>query len=197
MLAAAGVANAIFIGTSRGGLHAMTLAAVRPTLLRAVVLNDVGPVVEPLGLMSIKSYVGKLPQPRNWDEAADILKATMSAHFTGLSDDDWRAWAHMTMVEKDGAIVGRSDPNLMRTLDAVGPDMPRIELWPLFDAMAQVPTLVIRGENSDLLSPETFAEMQKRAPNCQGVTVPGQGHAPLLIDAPTIARIASFVEQYG
>lgn len=194
LLTAVGVSKAIVVGTSRGGLHAMTFAATRPTLLKAVVLNDVGPVVEPLGLMRIKSYVGKLPAPRNWAEAVDILKTTMSAHFTGLSAQDWDDYARTTFVEKDGKIVGRSDPKLAKTLDAVGPDMPRIELWPQFEALAQVPVLVVRGENSDLLSDETFQEMQKRSPNCQGWVTPGQGHAPLLADAPTIARIQDFVD---
>jgi pimeloyl-ACP methyl ester carboxylesterase len=75
--------------------------------------------------------------------------------------------------------------------------MPRMELWPLFEAMAQVPTLAIRGEHSDLLSSETFENMLKRSQNCEGWIVPGQGHAPLLIDAPTIARIAAFVDHAG
>lgn len=194
VLTAAEVSKAIVIGTSRGGLHAMTFAATRPTLLKAVVLNDVGPIVEPLGLMRIKSYVGKLPAPRNWAEAVDILKTTMSAHFSGLSAQDWEAYARMTFAEKDGRIVPRSDPKLAKTLEAVGPDMPRIELWPQFEAMAQAPVLVIRGENSDLLSEGTFHEMQERSANCQGWVTPGQGHAPLLIDALTIERIRTFVD---
>jgi len=197
VLVAAGIERAIFAGTSRGGMHAMTLAAVRPTLIAASVLNDIGPIVEPLGLLRIKSYVGKLPAPRDWGQAVELVKSTMSAHFPGLSEADWRAYAQMTFAEKGGLLVARYDPQLMRTLDAVGPDMPRIELWPLFEALAQQPVLAVRGANSDILSEETFAEMQKRCPNCEGFVVPGQGHAPLLIDAPTIARIAQFVERIG
>jgi pimeloyl-ACP methyl ester carboxylesterase len=197
VLAAAAVSRAIFVGTSRGGLHAMTLAVVRPTLIRATVLNDIGPVVEPLGLMRIKSYVGKLPAPRNWDEAVAIVQSTMSAHFTALSDADWAVFARMTFEEKDGRFVARYDPKLMRTLESVGPDMPRIELWPAFEALAQAPVLAIHGENSDILADETYREMRARFATCEGVVVPGQGHAPLLIDAPTIAHIAGFVERMG
>lgn len=197
LLTAAGVARAILVGTSRGGMHAMTIAVARPTLIAATVLNDIGPVVEPLGLLRIKTYVGKLQKPGSWQQAVEIVKSTMSAHFPGLSEDDWLAYARMTFVEKDGAFVSRYDPKLMRTLDAVGPDMKRIELWPLFEALAQRPILAIRGAMSDILSEETFAEMQKRCPTCQGHVVAGQGHAPLLIDQPTIARIAQFVEQNG
>lgn len=197
LLDAVEIRDAIVVGTSRGGLHAMTFAAARPTLLRAVVLNDVGPVVEPLGLMRIKSYVGKMPQPRNWDEAVDIVKATMSAQFTGLSQRDWEGYARRTFEEKNGKFVGRSDPKLAKTLAEVGPDMKRIELWPQFEAMARVPTLAIRGENSDLLSAETLQEMTRRCPNCESWVVPGQGHAPLLTDSITIERIRTFVERVG
>ena len=197
LLDAAEVREAIVVGTSRGGLHAMTLAATRPALLRAAVLNDVGPVVEPLGLIRIKSYVGKMPQPRNWDEAIDIVKATMSAHFTALSDHDWEAYTRRTFMEKDGKFVGRSDPKLANTLAEVGPDMKRIELWPQFEAMAERPTLAIRGENSDLLSAETLQDMTRRRPKCESWVVPGQGHAPLLTDAVTIERIRTFVERNG
>lgn len=197
LLDAAGVHDAIVVGTSRGGLHAMTFAATRPALLRAVVLNDIGPVVEPLGLMRIKSYVGRMPAPRNWAEAVDIVKTTMSAHFTDLSAEDWDGYARRTFEEKDGKFVGRSDAKLANTLAEVGPDMKRIELWPQFEAMAQVPTLVIRGENSDLLSPETLDEMMARCPKCESWIVPGQGHAPLLTDVITIERIRTFVDAHG
>ncbi|MFO1116916.1 MAG: alpha/beta hydrolase [Beijerinckiaceae bacterium] len=197
VLTAAGVERALFVGTSRGGLHAMTIAVARPNLIAATVLNDIGPVVEPLGLMRIKAYVGKLPAPRDWGDAVRTIKSTMSAHFPALSEDDWLAYARMTFSEKDGVFAGRYDPGLMRTLDAVGPDMQRIELWPLFEALAQRPVLAIRGAMSDILSEETFAEMQKRCATCEGHVVAGQGHAPLLIDAPTIARIGEFVEQNG
>ena len=195
LLDAAEIHEAIVIGTSRGGLHAMTFAATRPTILKAVVLNDVGPVVEPLGLMRIKSYVGKMPRPRNWAEAVDIVKATMSAHFTALSERDWEGHTRRTFEEKDGKFAGRSDPRLARTLAEVGPDMKRIELWPQFEAMAQVPTLAIRGENSDLLSAETLQEMTRRCPKCESWVVPGQGHAPLLTDSVTIERIRTFVDR--
>ena len=105
--------------------------------------------------------------------------------------------ARMTYAEKDGAFVLRYDPALARTLDGVGVDMPAIDLWPQFMAMADIPTLVVRGANSDLLSPTTYGAMLEKHPKCEGFVAPGQGHAPLLIDAPTIARIAAFVDANG
>jgi pimeloyl-ACP methyl ester carboxylesterase len=196
-LAALGISRGIFVGTSRGGMHILTLTATRPTILHAAVLNDIGPVVEPLGLIRIKGYVGKLPIPRNWMQAVEILKSVMSAQFTGLSDEDWRAYAATTYVEKEGKFALRYDAKLMKTLDSVGPDMPRIELWPQFEALATIPVLAIRGENSDLLSRETFEAMQKRIPDCEGWVVPQQGHAPLLTDGLTITRIGTFIDRVG
>jgi pimeloyl-ACP methyl ester carboxylesterase len=193
MLAEEGVTKAIFIGTSRGGIHAMLLAAFKPALLAGVVLNDIGPVLEPEGLIRIKGYVGKLPQPKTWEEAVSIFKKVSGAQFTGLSDDDWLAYARLTLEEKDGALVARYDPALARALDAYDPSQPMPDLWAQYEALRLVPVLAIRGENSDLLSAEIFQAMLARHPQAQGFTVAGQGHAPLLLDDASIGTIRHFV----
>ena len=194
-LAAADVTNAIFIGTSRGGLHIMALAAVRPALLRGAVLNDIGPVIDIAGLMRIKSYVGKLPRLKTWKAAIEFLRQGACLHFSNVSDADWKAYARQTFTLKNGRIKLRYDPALARTLDAVSADTPMLQLWPQFEALAHVPVLGIRGENSDILSPATFAEMGARHPKFEALVVKGQGHAPLLLDRPTISSIAAFVER--
>jgi pimeloyl-ACP methyl ester carboxylesterase len=196
-LAAAGVESAVFIGTSRGGVHAMVLAATRPRLIRAAVLNDIGPVIESKGLARIKGYVGKLPQPRDWKDAIDLIKRLASAQFTGLGEAEWEAFARLTFVEKDGGLVAQYDPALAKGLASIDLTAKIPDLWPQFMGLAHVPLLVIRGANSDLLSIETLAEMTRRHPRCETLTVAGQGHAPLLLDAPTIGWIAAFVEAHG
>jgi pimeloyl-ACP methyl ester carboxylesterase len=191
------VADAIVVGTSRGGLHAMLFGATRPTLLRGVVLNDVGPKIEAAGLMRIRGYVGKLPTPRDMDDARDLLRTLMRAQFPALDEADWRFFAQTTFQEREGKIEPRYDSRLARTLEALDLDSPLPELWPQFEAIAHAPVLAIRGERSDLLSKATLAEMGRRHPRFESLTVVGQGHAPLLADAPTIARIADFVRAIG
>lgn len=196
-LAAAEVTNAIFIGTSRGGLHIMLLAAARPALLRAAVINDIGPVIEPAGLLRIKSYIGRLPPLTSWSEAIAFLRQSACLHFTNVPDEDWQAYARQTFAEEDGRFRLRYDPALARTLDTFTPESPSPEpLWPQFEALADIPLLGIRGEHSDILSAKTFAEMARRHPAFQSFVVAGQGHPPLLLDAPTIAAIANFVGRF-
>lgn len=193
VLEAAGIEAAIFVGTSRGGLHTMLMTGTRPKALRAVVLNDIGPVLEVEGLRRIQSYVGKLPRPSSWAGAVEIAKGIMGAHFTGLSEADWEAYARQTFEETEAGFAPRYDPAIMKAFAQMDLDKPIPALWPQFEALAPVPVLAIRGENSDLLSPQTLAEMARRHPNIESMTVPGQGHAPLLMDEATLVRIEAFI----
>ncbi len=193
-LTALSITRAQFIGTSRGGLNSMVLAAMRPNLISALVLNDIGPVLEPKGLARIKSYVGKMPQPQSWTDAENLLKTVSSNHFPALSDDDWKAFARQIFHEVKGKLTPRYDAKLANTLASLDLDAPQADLWPQFEAMRAIPVLVLRGDMSDLLSEATFAAMQVRHPQCRGFVVKGQGHAPLLRDQPTISAIANFLE---
>lgn len=195
VLTAAGIDAAIFVGTSRGGLHVMTTAATRPGLLRGAVLNDIGPVIESKGLMRIRGYVGTLPQPSSWADAADLLKATGSAQFTALDDADWEALAHLTFEQRAGRFVPRYDPLLRKGLEALDLETTLPDLWPQFEGLREIPLLILRGEKSDLLSPATVEEMLRRHPGAEFHQVPGQGHPPLLRDAATIARIVAFIRK--
>ena len=194
VLTARGVNQAVFVGTSRGGILTMLLAVARPTALAGCVLNDVGPVIETVGLMRIKSYLGKLPQVASLHEAADVLRRLFAAQFPKLSDDDWVAFARRTFKDAGGRIVPDYDVRLGKTLDQIDPARPVSALWKEFSALARVPLLVIRGGNSDILSRATVAAMETRHPAMEAVEVADQGHAPLLSEPALIARIAAFAE---
>jgi pimeloyl-ACP methyl ester carboxylesterase len=180
VLTAAGIHEAVVVGTSRGGLIAMGLGALRPALLRGAVLNDMGPVIDGKGLVRIRGYVGKLPAPRTFEQAGDVLKRIMSSQFPNFSDAQWQRMARGTWREADGALRPLYDPDLMRALDAIDIEAPLPDLWPLFGGLKGVPVLALRGANSDLLSAGTFEAMGRVHPRLERITVPDQGHAPVL-----------------
>jgi pimeloyl-ACP methyl ester carboxylesterase len=193
VLTAFAIGKAVFVGTSRGGLLAMLLGSARPAALAGVVLNDIGPVIEPRGLARIKGYVGQLPQPKSFEEAAEVLRQLFSPQFPALSTGDWMELAQRTFRDQGGRIIPDYDPKLALALRDVDIERPPPALWQQFDSLADVPMLIIRGANSDLLSPATIEAMRARRLQCETLVVPDQGHAPLLTDDETISRISAFV----
>ncbi|MBW9053002.1 alpha/beta fold hydrolase [Rhizobium mesosinicum] len=178
--AAFGIDRAIFIGTSRGGLILHLLAAIKPELLAGAVLNDIGPVIEAAGLMAIRDYLNRDRRPQSWSEAVDILKENHGAYFPALGFTDWDGMANAIYREQNGVPVADYDHAIAEQLKAVDFSNPLPDLWPQFESLRSIPLLVIRGENSNLLSRQTTDEMTKRHPRIVQITAKGQGHAPLL-----------------
>lgn len=183
--------DAAILGTSRGGLIAMVLAAMQPTLIGAVVLNDVGPVIERAGLARIAGYVGQMPVPLSWADAERTVADVGRRAFPAIPDSQWPKVARAWFNEKDGRPTRGYDPQLARTLKAT--DGPPPQLWAQFGALKHAGLLVIRGEMSDILSAATVAQMRVRHPNCATLDVKGEGHAPLLMDQPSIAAVSRFL----
>jgi len=192
ILAALEITSAIFVGTSFGGVLAMMPAKLPPTAVAGVILNDIGPVMQPQGLMRVKSLVGKLPIARNFEEGAQILRWLFEAQFTKLAPQDWIAFAQRTWREEHGTFVPTHDPNLARALRGFSLECLQT-LWDQFDALTRIPLLVIRGANSDMLASTTLNAMLARRGQLEVVVVPDQGHAPLLAEPKVIQRIAAFV----
>jgi pimeloyl-ACP methyl ester carboxylesterase len=192
VLTALSVGAAVFVGSSRGGLLTMHLAVAHPTAIAGVVLHDIGPVIEPKGLIRIRSYVGKMMQPRSFAEGAEILRRMSSSQFPNLTAEQWLAAAQHTWQMRDGAMVPTYDVQLARTLAAIDLEQRLPPLWNEFDALERVPTLVIRGANSDILSAETLSAMAARHPGMESIEVPDQGHVPLL-EGDLAVRVTQFV----
>jgi pimeloyl-ACP methyl ester carboxylesterase len=192
-MAAFGIDRAIIVGTSRGGIIAMLMAVARPSVITGVVLNDIGPQIEPRGLARLKTYIGRTPAPDDWDDAAHILRRLHGNQFTALGDDDWRAFARMTWRDEGGLPSGNYDPALARTFDGVEFDRPLPALWQEFAALNATPVLAIRGENSDIFSVETLARMAREHPRLDQIVIEGEGHPPLLIRNSLLQRISTFI----
>ncbi len=192
VLTALEIGPAVFVGSSRGGILTMLLAVVHPAALAGAVLHDIGPVIEPRGLARIKSYVGKLPQPRSFAEGGEILRRLFDAQFPKLSATQWLAAAERTWKMDDGELVPTYDVRLARTLAEFDIERPLAPLWNEFGALARLPVLVIRGANSDILSAETVTAMGERHRAMESIEVPDQGHVPQF-NRMVISRVIEFV----
>lgn len=192
-LAALGIAHGAFIGTSRGGLVIFALAAQRPALLKAAVLNDVGPVIEGAGLAHIRSYLLRAPRPGSLAEAVTIQKAVHGTDFSALGADDWERFAAALYRREGERLVPDFDPRLLKPLKRIDLARPLPTLWPQFAGLSGMPLMAIRGANSRLLSHDTLARMEAQHPAMQAITVAGHGHAPLLETGDLPQRIATFI----
>ena len=188
-----GLEKAAILGTSRGGLIAMVLAATAKDRLTGVALNDIGPELMDRGLDVIKDYIGRNPAQKTYTEAADA-RAKLWAHFKDVPMERWLAEVRAHYEEKADGLVIRYDPKLRDAVLAAGAQ-PTPDLWPLFDAFDSLPLALIRGANSDLLSKETADAMAKRRPDMVRADVPGRGHVPFLDEPQALAALHRWLEQ--
>jgi pimeloyl-ACP methyl ester carboxylesterase len=192
LLDALGVARAVFVGTSMGGLITMTLAMIAPARVAAALLNDVGPELHPSGISRIASYVGKSAAIESWDDAAAYARRTNGAAFPHYQDDDWDRFARRTFREDEqGRPALDYDPAIA---SAVAPGaLP--DLWPLFTAFAAGrPLALVRGGISDLITADIAERMKGVAPHLDVTEVSGIGHAPMLTEPAARAAFDRFLE---
>lgn len=198
LMGAAGIHRAVFLGTSRGGIVTMLLAAQRPIAVCGAILNDIGPEVDVAGLRRIASYAGVGEAPPTWTEAAFRLRMMNEREFPNLSSEDWYVQAHRTFAEENGApkfdYDARIGAVLRKGLEAANGALP--DMWAQFNVLASVPVLVFRGENSDILSAETASRMEARHTRLKCVTVKDRGHVPFLDEPEALAALDVFLEQF-
>jgi pimeloyl-ACP methyl ester carboxylesterase len=193
LLADAGVARCVVLGTSLGGILTMLMAVKQPSHVVAAILNDIGPEVDPEGLARIAAYVGRHPVATSWDEAVEIVRSTYEFALPGLTDAQWAAYTRRTYSDFEGVPRLDADPNIGKALrDAPSASGPP-DLWPVFAALGDLPTLVLRGATSDILSRATYDRMLAEKPDLERVEVPDRGHVPLLDEPAAVAAIERFL----
>ncbi len=207
---AEGITRFIAVGTSLGGILTMMIAAgmmaaTRPGLIAGAVLNDIGPVIDPVGLERIGGYVGQGRSYLTWMHAARGLHETMAEIYPDFAIGDWLRLAKRLMaLGTGGRIAFDYDMNIAEPIDAAakardearnqatqetGTAAPAADLWPLFKALSGVPLVVVHGALSDILSGETAQAMAAQHPDCELVTLPRVGHAPTLDEPEARAAI--------
>jgi pimeloyl-ACP methyl ester carboxylesterase len=176
------IPEAVFIGTSMGGVITMVVAMTAPARVAASVLNDVGPKLESSGLKRIASYVGRVRPLANWDEAAAATRGIALAAYPQRADDKdfWLAFAHRTFRQReDGQVEADYDPHIALAFADIE-HAPPADLTPLFQGLIQKPMLSVRGALSDILTAEVVAQMRAMKGDIMAVEIPDIGHAPML-----------------
>ena len=188
-----GIEKAAVIGTSRGGLIGMFLAATAKPRLLGLCLNDVGPVIDPLGLDKIKDYVGRNPAAKSIDQLVERMPQTL-AGFANIPESRWRAFAEHLYLQTPKGLQIRYDADLRQSfLKAF--EGPPVDLWPLFDACIGLPLALVRGANSDLLSSGTTEEMRRRRPDMHFTSVQDRAHVPFLDEPEALVVIHAWLDQ--
>lgn len=182
------------IGTSRGGILSMAIAGAQSERISAVVLNDVGAVIEGRGLLRILATLGRPLEDETFTAAAARLRNANADAFPNVPDAEWLRHAHRLYDDADGRPVLSYDPKLQLAVGgAIEEDGPEISIWPLFDALKTLPVLVIRGENSDILHAETVDAMRAEHPDLQTLTLADRGHTPFLNEPEALSAIDAFL----
>jgi len=189
-----GIDRAAILGTSRGGMIAMTLAATAHDRLLGVCMNDIGPEVGAAGLELIRGYLGKNPVVRTHAEAARA-RARMMTGFANVPDSRWLEEVQRHFIKTAQGLKINYDPDLAKIFERAEANPAPVDFWPFYDALAGLPLAVIRGANSDLLTRETAQQMRQRRPDMIFAEVPDRGHVPFLDEAGSVAALRAWLEK--
>ena len=191
-----GIERAVFLGTSMGGLITMALTGLKPKLIAAAILNDVGPEVSMVGLTRIAAYAGKPVETPTWADAIAYVKQHNAIALPHYKAKDWDAFARRAFRETDAGPVLDYDPDIAVPIRAAGQKALVPDLWPVFKKLTKDrPTMLIRGATSDLLDEPIASKMRKKAPEMRYVEVPAVGHAPMLDEPAAEGAILEFLAE--
>jgi pimeloyl-ACP methyl ester carboxylesterase len=185
--------KAALLGTSRGGLIAMGLASAAHERLLGVCLNDIGPEIPKSGLDAIVDYVGRRPAQKTYAEAA-LARAALSTGFRNVPPERWLEEVRAHYTETSDGLELRYDARLRDAIAAFA-DKPAPDMWPYFEALKGLPTALLRGETSDVLSVETTDEMRRRRPDMHFAQVPDRGHIPFLDEEESLEVLRTWLQE--
>lgn len=195
LLAHLSLSSVTLIGTSMGGIMAMMMTAMKPQMINGLIINDVGPELNPIGLARIQGYVGQQANVSTWVDAALENEKINGQAFPDYKQQDWAEFTRRTYrADSAGKPVLNYDPAISAPIKASQGESLLPDLWPMFDLCSDKPMLLIRGELSDLLAPSCVEEMRSRKQNLTFVEVPNVGHAPFMNEAVALSAVKQFLE---
>lgn len=195
VLAVLQVPEVILLGTSLGGLIGLCLGRESTPKVAALILNDIGPELDPVGLQRIASSVGTAAPATSWEQAAEQLAAGHRSAFPDYGPSDWLRFAHRLCRQRAPDVIERDmDPMIGRAMRESGEEIP--DFWQTYLAQGEKPILALRGERSDLLSLATLQRMQQLRPSLQTVTVRDRGHTPTLDELDSRRALAGFLDEF-
>ena len=189
-----GIEKIIVIGTSLGGLCSMVMSATRGERVAGVVMNDIGPEINPAGIVRVQEYTGRIPRVSSWDEAIEQSKEIYGEWLPGLSDEDWQKMAWRAYREDENGVPRLDmDNNIGEAVRNVGPQ--KGDPWALFESFGTKPVTLLWGVDSDILTKDIIDKMVARKPDLEVVPVANRGHVPLLDEPECLAAIDAFLER--
>lgn len=186
----------LVIGTSMGGIMALLMSAERPSRIRGIAFNDIGPELQQEELNRIVAYLGEDMYVADWEDAVISVKAMQAKNFPDFTDEQWLAFARRMYTKHDnGDLKLDYDENIGIPVRSVASASVPVNMWSMFETTKNAPILVIRGEVSTLFPHETLTKMKEQHPMCVAIEVPNRGHAPILDEPVAVTNIRSWISR--
>ena len=190
-----GIADAVFVGTSLGGICTMVLASTDSDRIAGALINDIGPEIDPSGIDRIGGYVGKEVLFESWEDAAARLRERNHEMFPNWTDGEWHRFVRRICYETEDGIRFQYDMGIADNFRRAA-ETPSSDAWPMLRALAGRPVTILRGELSDLLSPEVADQMAAElGDDAELVAIPDTGHAPSLEEPEALAALDRLLER--